>query len=670
MSSGYDLDGLLNAAKANISNIKPSEWAEKHRVLAPDISAIPGKFSYNNSPYSREIVDCLSPDHPAKVVAIMKGAQIGFSTGVIESGIGWIMSQQPGNTLFLIGHDDLVGDAMQKVDRMIDACGIRHLIKSNLQKTNNRKSGDTDKIKEFPNGYLKIGTANHKVLRNISMQYGFIDDFEGMKGSTKQSGSTTAMIEQRFAAFAKKMKLFYISTPELKQGSNIEPVYLLGDQRRYYIPCPCCGEFITLEWSIDIKDSDEKAGIYYRLDDNNKLIDSSVGYICQSCGGFFDDRHKQDLIIAGQWKPTATPSREGYYSYQISSLYAPTFMYGWKDYVYKFLEACPPGSAKNESLYKTFMNLCLGLTYEEISKEIEANTIQRNIRDYEIGMLPEKLSTADGNGPIVLITCAADLNGTINDARLDYEIVAWSETGASYSVVHGSIGTFVPREGSKKIKVDREHWTYEHNQAKSVWPEFEKIISQTFKTDTGRSMKILLSGVDTGHYTIQAYGFVDKTNNMAVGIKGKDADKYIRFGVDLPSFKPARERNKLYLVEVNQVKDRLSERIDLKWDKHNDEQQPPGFMNFPIPSNGKYLYTNYFSHYEAEVRDVKRDGENVSACWKKKTSVVQNHFFDVAVYNMTIKDIVTEMICKEFKVQGKPTWKDYVDIVLASIRTK
>ncbi|MCK4521990.1 MAG: phage terminase large subunit family protein [Nanoarchaeota archaeon] len=235
------LIGLLESSRANISNILPSDWCEQNRMMTSDVSPIPGMFSYDNSPYTREIIDCLDPTHPARIVAVMKGSQIGFSTGVIEGGIGWIISQQPGNVLFLVGHADLVIDAGTKMDTMIDNSGIRGMIKSSSARSRNVKSGDTDKMKQFPGGYLKLGTANHKTLRNISMMYGFIDDFESMRSDTKESGATDKMIEQRFKAYKKKMKLMYISTPERKESSNIEPVYMLGDQRKYHIPCPCCG---------------------------------------------------------------------------------------------------------------------------------------------------------------------------------------------------------------------------------------------------------------------------------------------------------------------------------------------------------------------------------------------------------------------------------------------
>lgn len=642
---------IIDCAEYLLSNIKPSNWAEENRMMTSDISPIPGMLSYSNSPYTREIVDCLSPDHPARIIAIMKGAQIGFSTTVIEAAIGWIISQNPGNILFLVGHDELVEEAVAKVDRMIDSCGIRHFIKPNAQRARNMKTGDTNRKKEFPGGSLVAGVANHKLLRNRSIQYGFIDDYEAMKSDTKQSGSTSAMIEQRFAAFAKKMKLFYISTPELKQTSNIEPVYLLGDQRKYHIPCPCCGEFISLHWSIPMDGNDkEMCGIIWKLDDRRKLISESVGYVCQKCGGFFDDKNKNDLVKQGFWKPSAEPSQEGYYSYHISSLYAPAYMYDWEHYVRQYLEANPPDGNQNEALQKTFVNLCLGECFEATGESIKANTLQKNIRNYQINVIPESLSIKDGNGKIVLLTCACDLNGKLDDARLDYEVLAWSENGATYGITHGSIGTFIPNESGKKHKVDREHWTYEnHKQTSNVWKEFDKILGTIFETDTGRKMKIFISGVDTGYCELQAFTYIDNCNHYAVGLKGDKEDKYVKYGIEMPNFKVGQSRTKLFMLRVGQIKDDLQSLINLKWVSGNDDIQPAGFMNFPVPSEGKYLYTNYFSHYEAEQRILDKENNFI---WQKKSATAQNHLFDCRIYNMALRDIILFEIAKEYKLKS------------------
>ena len=665
------INEILDAGLFQFSTIKPSSWAEQNRVMDSSVSPFPGQFSFDVNPYTREIVDCLSPDHPARIIAIMKGAQIGFSTSVIENGIGYIISQNPGNILFLTGHSDLSQEAMDKIDQMIDSCGIRHMIRPNVQRAKAMKTGDTNMKKEFPGGSLVAGSAtNHKLLRQRSVRFGFIDDFEAAKVASKESGATTKMIEQRFAAYYDKMKLMYISTPELKDLSNIEPVFKLGDQRYYFIPCPCCGEAISLHWSIEVDGTDGKeiAGITWKVDSGGRLIKDSVGYICQKCAGFFTDARKFEMNRAGEWRPTAEPSEEGYYSYHLSSLYAPPGMYDWKHYVNDYIKACPPGQKRDENLYKAFVNLCLGVTYEQQGDEIEANELQRNIRNYDIGILPDRLSENDGNGKIVLLTCGADLNGKEDDARLDYEVLAWSESGSNYSVLHGSIGTFIPRENTKKIKVDREKWTYHHNKPNSVWPAFREILNKKFITDTGRAMRVFITGLDCGHYTNHAYAFLDKPNitaGLVVGLKGEPDGKYRRFDRDTPIFRPGKERSGLYLVEVNQIKDMLEKLIKLQWDPAMDEFQPAGFMNYPTPSGGLYLFDNYFSHYESEHRVVEsKDGQGVASLWKKKTSAHQNHFWDVRVYGHAVRDILVAMVCKELKIKVYG-WSDYVDVVLS-----
>lgn len=658
---------FLDELKFQLSDLKPSHWTEMNRVMGSDETSLPGPFSYSYTPYLREVVDCLGEGHPARIVAVMKGAQIGFSTGVIEAGMGWIIAQNPGNILFLSGHQELSEEAMNgKIDKMIESCGLRHLIKPNVLRRRNQRTGDTSKSKEFPGGSLIAGSAsNHKLLKQRSVRYGFIDDYDGAKKASKESGSTKTLIEQRFAAYYDKMKLFYISTPELKESSNIEPVFLKGDQRRWHIPCPCCGEMIPLFWTVEIEGKEgEMGGITWKLDERGRLEPGTVRYRCQKCGNDFDDSQKARQNASGEWVPTAEPSEIGYYSYHISCLYAPPGMYDWEYYVRMYLDANPPGGKRKEAEHKTFVNLCLGETYEQQGEAPEAKTLEQNIRNYEINSVPEKLSIKDGNGKIVILTCACDLNGVEQDARLDYEILAWAESGASYSIRHGSIGTFIPREGIKRIKEDRERWTYEWHRPKSVWPELDRIIGAIFETDTGRKMKIAVTGVDTGHYTDFAYNFIDGSNNKVLGVRGDKESRLRKYDADTASFKPAKERGSLFLVDVNYVKDHLAEAMKLKWDSSNDPEQPPGFMNFPIPSGGRYLFNNYFSHFEAEHKVAMEKNGEISYRWVKKSSNSQNHFFDVRIYNMALRDIVTDMVCREFKVK-KGTWVEFCNIILA-----
>lgn len=657
-------EDILESSRVKISSSKPSDWAEQNIIMP---KPFPGPLRYEKTPYTREIIDCFAPDHPAHEIALMGSAQFGKTASIIIPVIGYIIANDPGNIIMTVGHEDLIAEAMDKIDAMLDTTGLRKLIRPSAQRVKAQKTGDTNTIKQFPNGYLKLSAAsNPKIWRQADYKFGLLDDFEAVKSGTKTAGNQRDLIDKRFTAYYRTRKILYVSSPEIKQNSNILEVYNLGDQRKFVVPCPCCGVFIELKWTIEGKDG-IMGGITWKTDDKGELLPETVGYICQMCGGFFTDQNKSDYVNKGFWQPTAKPFRPDFYSYHMNSLYSPHGMSDWTHYVYKWLEAHGDEGKRNERKYQTFLNLNLGEVYEEQGEAPKANELQKNIRNYEVGIIPEKLSQRDGNGMIVLLTCAADLNGVEEDARMDYEIVGWAENGASYSIAHGSIGTFVPRESSMKHKEDRARWTYEPHRTNSVWPEFQKVLDRVYETDTGRKMKIFIAGVDTGHYTNHAYSFIDKSNAYVIGLKGKDVDKYIRFGVDIPTFRHAKERANLYLVEVNQLKDDLADRIRLRWDEGNDDTQPPGFMNFPVPSGGLYTFKGYFSHYEAEHRVIEnKEGEGVAARWVKKSTIAQNHFFDVHIYNMVLKDILTAQVCKELKLKDYG-WKDYVDIILGRV---
>ncbi len=663
------LEKILRGSRVQISELRPSEWAEQNIIMPPPF---PGPLRYELTEYTREIIDRFAPDDPAHTIAVMGAAQFGKSATIIIPVIGYIIANNPGNIIMTVGHEDLVKEAVDKVDAMLDSTGLRKLIRPAAQRAKATKSGDTDLIKQFPKGYWKLSTAsNPKIWRQADYKFGLIDDYEAVKGSSKIAGNIRELVEKRFTAYATTKKILYVSSPELMAGSNIYEVYTQGDQRKFMVPCPKCNAYIELLWETKGLDG-QAAGITWSTDEDNRLIPGSVGYTCQKCMHFFTDQYKSDFISKGHWEPTAKPFKPGTYSYHMSCLYSPHGMTDWEDYVYKFLECHPPGGVRHEQKYQTFLNLNLGWPYEPKGEAPNANQLQKNIRGYKMTTIPEKLSVKDGNGEIVMLTCAIDMNGTvfnetkgtIDDARLDWEITAWSESGSSYSVAHGSIGTFIPFEGQMKFKADRVRWSYDPSKPNCVWPELDKILDAEYSKDTGGHHRILLSGLDTGHFTNFAYDYIDKRGAGIVGLKGDKEDSFTKMGVDVKKFKPAAERGKLYILKVGLYKDQLSEYMNLKYDPHNDPIQPPNFCNFPEPENGKYLFDNYFAHFEAEEKIAeKKDDIGISFIWKKKSPRHQNHFWDCRIYNMALKDIMADRVCKKLKITNY-LWSDFVRIVM------
>jgi phage terminase large subunit GpA-like protein len=653
---------MFNNIPTERLNLSPSEYAEKFRTLTSDVSTIQGKFKYAMTPYLREIVDTLSPYHPAKIIAVMKGAQIGFTEGVIVNGILWIISQNPGNVLALSANDDLSKEMVEsRLDQGIESCGIRHLIRPNTIRKRNQRTGDTSKYKEYAGGRLFAGGLKSidKLGKQRSIKYGFFDDWDSSEISDKRQGNIFELLQQRFSTSANSMKQFYISTPETKP-SNIEAVYEMGDQRKWHVPCPLCGEYIELVWHGTHEDK-SKYGITFKKTEEDELVRDSVGYTCQKCGGFFRERHKYKINLNGRWIPTAKPEKPGNYSYHISCLASAPNMYDWTHYAHQYLKTYRDGRIIQSKL-KVFNNLVLGIPWEEKQESIKANRLSQNTRRYDIGIVPADLSKKDGNGDIILLTCSCDLNGTLDDARMDWEVVGHAASGSVYSIEHGSIGTYQP--GNKDPK--RQRWTYRNGERDNVWDYFyDAVVNADWNTEDGRTMKVMITGVDTGYYTHYAYGFIDSYPGRVVGLKGAVERKMQKTNIDLPKWKMARERPNLYILETDLIKDELAEMISLRWAASDEKPQPPGFINFPIPDHKDRKYDRrYFKQYEAEEKKIETDddGEPIGWKWVRKHSTTANHFFDCAVYNLALRKIISSNIMKELGKKHS-TWAEFADVI-------
>lgn len=656
-------------------SLLPSEFAEQYIKLDSSISSLKqGSFSYNLTPYLREVVDCASPYHPARMIAVMKGAQIGFSQGVIVPAIVWKIANDPGNIVSLSANDSLSQRFVeQRLDPVIQRCFVKDLIKPNVIRKRNARTGDTSKSKEFAGGSATFGglQSYDNIGKQMSFSMGFYDDWDAAKISDKDQGNTFELLEQRFSTAANNMKQFFISTPETRP-SNIENLYLMGDQRKWMLPCPCCNEYIEIKWT-EINSEGKRVGIVFDKDENGRLIESSVGYVCQECGGFFKEKHKYDMNLKGKWIPTKEPIRAGYYSYHIPAFCAAPGMFGWTDYAYKWLRIYKDGYEDKGKL-KAFLNVVAGQPWEEKRVTIDTTDLIEHTRQYEVGVVPNKLSETDGNDKIILLTLACDLNGTENDARLDWEVMAHSCSGSVYSINQGSIGTYHSGAKSQELKNKglRDLWTYRHDEENSVWSYLEnEVMFRKYYTDDEREMRISIVAVDSGHLNLFVYQFVEKYPGICFAIKGKDKDKYTKPTQDLKSFKLSREKPYLYLLEVDKIKDEFSDMLCLPWDKNSEDTQPAGYVNYPTPNYQDVKYTlEYFKQLSSEQKEVQMDertGEVKSWKWTKITSSHQNHFLDCSIYNIAARDIFMHNFIKEYNKNAdsklEPTWFNFAKIV-------
>jgi len=632
-----------------------------------------GLLKYDLTPYMVELVDNFDKNSPVEMTALMKGSQSGGTATLLIPLICYTISEDPCNMMFLSGNETLVKDTIRdRLDPVIMNSGLSDLVRASVVKKKNQKSGDTDSKKEFAGGSLTSISYNPRKLRFYSVKKIFADEFDDAPRSDKKEGSIRALLEQRTKSFGNTKKILYVSTPTVKGQSNIEEVYLEGDQRKWNWICPGCNEYIPILWSVE-KEDGTTAGLKYKLDDQGDLIEESVHYECQNCGHHILEKDKFFLNLKGKWIPTAKPLNKNYRSYQLNSLVLPPGFDSWIKLIEQWLKACPSGGIIDESILKTFINTQLGQTWEDKGTSVKVSDLMNNTRSYGVGVVPDNTCKDDGNGKIVLITMSCDLGGIMNDdiedVRLDWEITAHSSSGATYHINHGSIGTFKrSRKKSKSEQMDdssRIKWTYAHGDfgpnLKSVWPELQKIINTGLNSQSGDLFDVDITVIDTGHFTRLAYEFIQNENNdFIVGVKGYAEDEYRKISKDTPIIKRSRENyGKLFILQVNQLKDILASNIKLRMGM--DGYQPTGFMNFPQPELGKYTMRGYFNHLEAEKRvPLEKDGVEVGFAWKKKSTSIENHFFDVCVYNLAAREIYIDILRRSGSKYAKLTWENFV----------
>ena len=670
----------IHAKAYDINLVKrvPSEWIEDNIILPDGVSRYTGPFSYDLSPYAKEIVNRISSDDPARVIAIMKCAQIGLTQGLIIPGMAYIISEDAYPMLFMAGDKELAKTSIQeRFDPIIQSSGLQGLIRPSVIRAKNQRTGDTSLSKEYAGGRMTVeGTNNVTKMRQISVKHIFADDWEAAPRNDKNEGSLRKLMEGRQTSYGNMAKTYFISTPTIKQTSNIEPVYELGDQRKWHWTCPHCEKLIDLKWKVE-KEDGTFAGIVWNLDEDGLVDENSVRYICQLCGGEIYERDKFDLNLAGQWVATAKPKIKNYYSYHLNALVIPPGFVTWVDLVKEWVEACPSGQPVKKGMLQTFMNIRMGETWEEQGETPKVLDLMHNTGTYEPGIIPDISCEDSGNGKIILLTLACDLNGImkreghsdVEDVRLDWEIVAHTTGGQTYSIDHGSIGTFRRSRDISKEEKDRDgdrfKMTYAMNQPNSVWPYFEEIMKKEYESESGNTFKINLTAVDTGFFTRNAQLFINSMSQqsyMIVGVKGRVETNYRLISKDTPLMSRSKEARNLYLLQVNQLKDLVSENMKLR--EGMDGSQPEGFMNFPQPKDGKYTYKSYFVHYEGEKKtEVEENGEVIGYSWEKKTSQSQNHFWDVRIYNMAAREIYLDLV-KLYDPKIKSlSWQEFVMLI-------
>lgn len=607
------IDKIFDSISALVptdSLISCPDWAEEKRYMNTKISGRSGRFSFTNAPYCREIADCFSKTNPVQEVAIMKGVQLGLTTSVIENAIGYVLDVNPAPMMFVFPNEEEAKKYKKvKIDNLVDNSGLREKIFAETENRNTRRTGDTSTLLEFPGGSLLFASANNEnQLRSFPIKNLFLDELDAYPDKIKGKGDPVKIAVERTASYIPfGRKICYNSTPLLAHNSKIFEKYKQGDCRKFFVPCPICGEMQELVFfkSDGGLYSDEMAiikenrktkpfGLMFDVAACKEGDYSSVRYKCQHCGGDFKDYSKLTIEQKGEWRPTQKSKIPNFRSYHISALYSLTKP--WEMIVRDFIEA-----GTDPQKLQVFYNLDLGLPFEEKTGGVEYQQVQR-LRDLETpnNYVPQEA---------LILTCAVD----VQRDRLEVEIEAWGDRFRCWSIDH------------RVFKGDTS------NISDDCWQKLKAIKDETF-TD-GRLID--LGGIDSGdgETTDVVYDFCEMYGDgFFMPLKGFVSTNRTREKFKIADVK-TRETLSLVEIYVDLYKNTISRYF--AQEERVDDEYPDGWHTFA------QSYSDEFFRQLTTERRVKKKLSSgiVKTVWEQHG---RNEAFDLCVYNLAMLDVLIQ----------------------------
>ena len=627
-------------------------WAKENRSIPRELTAHPGPFDWSLVPHLIEPAMELSPSSPTVRVIVCKGVQIGATVSLIENNIGFTVECDPCGLMYAREEKDAIQTAMDlQVDAMLELSGLKErvFVAAAQGGSSGSKSVDRALFKRYPGGFIYgIGVNNAKKMRSNPIRKLLRDEIDAWNATTtgQEKGDPMELTEKRTITFRHTKKILDISTPLMAYQSRIYPALLKSDHRKRFVPCPFCGEFQELVWF----DKENDTGFRYETDDNYILQRGSTHYRCRYCEKGkkhgITENYKFNIMNAGEYRATnKNPELYLTAGFHIPSWYS--LFESWEDVVIDWIKTVTDRD-RVERL-KEFHNLRMAIPWEDVESSPKAEMLKYKQRNYMPGMVPNEIAIKDGNGPILVLTCAVDVHKkkSSSDGRLDVEVVGHCRNGSTYSILWTS------------LKGDTEaHWLKQHSAAYQVdeealknntWYRLEKeIISEGFVSDDGQtSYPLHIIGIDRSYESHMVQTFCKQWQSMVVPLHG--IDKY-RNMVNTFKLKEG-DHGRYYDIVVDIYKDRLAEYMALKW-RGPGHPQPPGHLNYPY--GGEYT-KEYFDQYGGEhklnIYD-ERTGRFKGAYWTRRYSKVPNHAWDCRVYNMALLDIFVWEICRAGNIEG------------------
>lgn len=524
------LQAWLPPKKLNLS-----EWADAHAYLSAESAAQEGRW--RTLPYQKGIMDAFT-DPTVEIVVVMKSARVGY-TKILNNVIGYHIHQDPCPIMVVQPTiEDAEGYSKEEIAPMLrDTPALRGLV----SEAKSKDSNNTILSKAFPGGGLSLVGANSpRGFRRVSRRVVLFDEISGYPPSAGAEGDQIKLGIRRSEYYWNR-KIGMGSTPTVKGICRVSREFEDTDQRRFFVPCPHCGEFQYLRWS----------GVQWP-----KGRPADAYYVCEHNGCVIQHSQKYEMLERGEWRATAKASKPGLVGFHIWAAYSYSPNASWGQLATEFVEA------KGDPLkLKTFVNTVLGEAWEERGEGVSDHELAKRAEDYPTDPLP---------AGVVLITAGTD----VQQDRLVTEVVGWGAGEESWSIDYIE--------------------TYGNPDLDDVWMLHDAtVLNRVYTRADGVQLRVARCCVDTGGAnTAAVYEAVKarQAGGVLLGIKGMPGEGKPIIG------NPTRSnlaKIPLFPVGTFAAKDLVYGRLKIA-------EPGPGYCHFPLRHRA-----GYFQELTAEEVRVK-----------------------------------------------------------------
>ena len=340
-------------------------------------------------------------------IVLLKSSQVGYSQMEMIAIIYNIINHPCNQAIYLPTNDMAKAYGSNQFAKFISAQPVLEgVIDTQITST----GASSSVRKRHAGGVFNIFSASKPAdvsQHTIKVIYG--DEIDSYKEELAGEGDPIKLIYARAREHADSLIVWGSSPRGDFDTSRIWGLYSQSDQRRYYMPCPHCGHQQYISWEGFVKFPE--------------VPHEEAGFACVKCGSLMTEKHKRDMLRAGEWRPSKLkegairiPGRAGYHLWAALSETPAT---SWPNLSRAHLH-CGNDKKNLMAFINTTVGMPTSIAHQNDLKPLEITNAAKS--DYS-NVIDNTVTIPND---IDLLTMGVDQQGPGKNARLEYSLVGFS----------------------------------------------------------------------------------------------------------------------------------------------------------------------------------------------------------------------------------------------------